>query len=246
MVCWFENKDGDGLSWSGHTIEHSFTGAGPCSGIDVSGNGLLDTVSAATELGEIAWWQTVKYSNYGELTYSILDKGADDLDWGALFWNSVDPLQTTLSVQVRSSDNPDNMGNWSQDITDSYFDLNDIFDDTDRYFQYKVKMLTENVSTSPVLKDISVAYGSDPSPPIIVHTPVTTAPINSSIPIEAEITDTQGIIGARLYYRMAGDANFTYVVMTKSGNDYSATIPPDYVTEHGTEYYIWATDGFPT
>ncbi len=245
IVRWFENVNGD-LSWdgSGHTIEDFFTGAGPCSPIDVNGNGLLDTVSAATELGEIAWWQTVKYSNYGELTSSILDKGSADLDWGALFWNSSDPDQTTLSVQVRSSNDPGNMGSWSQEITDSYFDLNDIFGDTDRYFQYKVKMVTGDVSATPVLKDISVAYGSDPSPPIIDHTPVTTAPINSSIPIEAEITDTQGIIGARLYYRVAGDASFNYVEMTKSGNDYSATIPAGYVTEHGTEYYIWATDGF--
>jgi hypothetical protein len=244
VVRWFENDNGDGLSWSGHTIEHFFTGAGPCSPVDVSGNGLLDTVSAATELGEIAWWQTVKYSNYGELTSSILDKGADDLDWGALFWNSNDPDQTTLSVQVRSSNNPGNMGSWSQEITESYFDLNDIFGDTDRYFQYRVKMLTEDVSASPTLLEISVAYGSDPSPPNIDHTPVTTAPIDTPIPMEATISDTQGIIGARLYYRTAGDADFTYAGMTKSGNTYRATIPADRVTGRGVEYYLWASDGF--
>ncbi|MCX7021737.1 MAG: FG-GAP-like repeat-containing protein [bacterium] len=244
VVRWFENKTGDGLSWSGHTVEDYFTGAGPCSAIDVTGNGLLETVSAATELGEIAWWQTVKYSNYGELTSSILDKGGDNLDWGAIFWNSSDPDQTTLKVQVRSGDNPGNMGSWSQDITDSYFDLNNIFSDTDRYFQYKVMMVTEDVCATPVLKDISIAYGSDSSPPVIHHTPIRTAPIAIAVQIEATVTDTQGVVGARLYYRATGVADFICVSMTKSGDIYKATIPADCVTERGVEYYLWASDGF--
>ncbi len=244
VVRWFENSNGDGSNWTGHTVEDYFTGAGPCSAVDVTGNGILETVSAATDLGEIAWWQTVKYSNYGELTSSILDKGADGLGWGALFWSSSDPDHTTLTVQVRSGDSPGAMGSWSQEITDSYFDLNDIFSDTDRYFQYRVLMVTEDVSLTPLFKDINVAYGSDSSPPVIHHTRVRTAPIDTAIPIESTVSDDEGVVGARLYYRPTGAPDFTCVSLTKSGGMYRYTIPSDCVTERGVEYYLWASDGF--
>ena len=84
---------------------------------------------------------------------------------------------------------------------------------------------------------------SDISPPVIVHTAVTSAYAGDAITITTTITDNVAVQSATLFYRKQGDAAYTTVTMTSSGSSYSAPIPSAAVTTAGVQYYISATDG---
>jgi len=81
--------------------------------------------------------------------------------------------------------------------------------------------------------------------PIIDHTPVTSAPANSSIEISAAVTDsTDRVNSVKLYYRESGYVGYEKVDMQPvSGSDtYKGEIPKNKVTTAGVEYYIMAAD----
>jgi len=83
----------------------------------------------------------------------------------------------------------------------------------------------------------------DTIPPIIEHTPVTSASINSSIVISAVITDNSSNLTIALYYKNVGDEYFNLVLMEKeNGEIYNGTIPPQVMTGV-VYYYIEASDG---
>ena len=69
------------------------------------------------------------------------------------------------------------------------------------------------------------------------------ANINSSIVIEAAVTDASGINRVDLFYRISGFSSFTQIQMTmKSLNNYEGNIPNTSVTANGLEFYIQAED----
>ncbi|MEW6620177.1 MAG: VWA domain-containing protein [bacterium] len=81
--------------------------------------------------------------------------------------------------------------------------------------------------------------------PVIIHTPVSGALINSSVTITAYATDTTDYItSVTLSYRIKGYVLYENVVMTKAGNTYTATIPANKMTFAGVEYYIVAMDNY--
>ena len=89
----------------------------------------------------------------------------------------------------------------------------------------------------------TITVSADTTPPTIVHAAVTSAFAGDAITITATITDNIGVQGATLYYRKKGDATYTNLALSASGNTYSAVIPASAVTTAGVQYYISATDG---
>ena len=85
----------------------------------------------------------------------------------------------------------------------------------------------------------------DNTAPVISHTKVEISKSNVDINITCTATDDVGVDSVTLYYRKVGDANFTSLSMTKSGNTYTATIPALQVTSSGVDYYIEASDARP-
>jgi hypothetical protein len=83
----------------------------------------------------------------------VLDAG-EATALGNLDWTSVEPAGTTLRFQVRSSNDPDSLGEWSEDITVPGC-LPDV---PGRYLQYRALLGTTDPGTSPVLKDITFTY----------------------------------------------------------------------------------------
>ena len=84
-------------------------------------------------------------------------------------------------------------------------------------------------------------------PPLIVHTPVTSAPLNTPVTICADITDnTNNVASATLFYRKSsGMLAYVAVPMNNTvGNTYCATIPDSLITALGTDYFIRAKDDF--
>ena len=94
-----------------------------------------------------------------------------------------------------------------------------------------------NVASAAVL-------APDTTPPVISHTPATTAVPNSSFTFRADVTDNEGVSGVTLHYRQTGTSQFAQVGMTHTTNDrYSVTLPGSVMIAPGVEYFIVATDG---
>ena len=58
-IAWWENLNGDGLSWSKHTIGTNFDWARTVEAADVDEDGDWDVLSVARLGGEIAWWENI-------------------------------------------------------------------------------------------------------------------------------------------------------------------------------------------
>jgi hypothetical protein len=89
----------------------------------------------------------------------------------------------------------------------------------------------------------TITVSADTVAPTITHTAVTSAKAGDQITITATITDNVGVQSATLYYRKTGDASYSTVAMSASGDTYTAVIPASAVTTAGIQYYISATDG---
>ncbi len=94
------------------------------------------------------------------LTSSILDVYQADgsVEWYSLSWICTEPAGTNVSMQVRASDDAEDMGGWSEELEVSGIPLGDYCDSTDRYFQYRVLMDAENVAVSPVFEEVSIGW----------------------------------------------------------------------------------------
>ncbi len=90
--------------------------------------------------------------------------------------------------------------------------------------------------------DIIGSFDEYTEPPTIIHTPITSTPINETLTVPATITGD--VAEARVYYRQGGETNFQYSTMNNdSADEYSGQIPADAITARGLEYYLWASDG---
>lgn len=87
--------------------------------------------------------------------------------------------------------------------------------------------------------------------PVVVHTPVATAPVNAPIRIECTASDvTNQIDKVYLYYQKGKNPSYSYYPSKEmthgSGNTYTGDIPADFVTTEGLRYYIKAKDDLGT
>jgi hypothetical protein len=155
---WYENLDGYGNSWHKYEIGIGCDAVHSLWSIDVDSDGLLSILTSEFFLGEpddwdeIAWWElTGPTPPEGTLTSSVLDAGEDPPAWTDLDWSSETPLGTSITFWVRSSPDYNDMGEWSDEITEPC-DLSEYFDEEDRYIQYKVKLETDYEDVTPVLE----------------------------------------------------------------------------------------------
>ena len=155
-ITWWENTDGSGLNWQEHLIDDNFDGARDVVTADMDGDGDPDIIGVAQEDSDISWWDVTCCVELGELVSSILDIEAG-ADWDSLIWTSDEPTETSLYFQVRSSMDPQYMGNWSIDIT-TPGSLENYLMDGDQYVQYKVFLETTNPGFSPVLEDVTISW----------------------------------------------------------------------------------------
>ncbi len=92
--------------------------------------------------------------------------------------------------------------------------------------------------------NIASAAPIDTIPPVIQHTPISSAPLGLPLQIFADITDNVGVTAATLYYRAIGGATYTSASTVKTtGNRWSANIPGSQVAAPGLQYYITGEDG---
>ena len=111
------------------------------------------------------------------------------------------------------------------------------------YYYYFTVVNTEGREESARSNTASAAP-IDNVEPVLVHTPVESARAGRAVSISAAATDNIAVARVTLHYRKTGDASYrtTDMVATGVNNGYSATIPANYVTAAGVQYYITAED----
>jgi len=152
-ITWWENLDGSGTSWTEHVVDGNFNGAWSVHPEDLNGDGDMDVLGAAVNAHDIAWWDLTPT---GWLESSIYDIQQDP-DWDYLEWNCQTPSGTSVSFQVRASDDHTAMGAWSDTLLIPSL-LQGILADGDQYVQYRVILETSNPNITPVLFDLMLSW----------------------------------------------------------------------------------------
>jgi len=185
-ITWWENVGGSGVSWTEHTVDGNFNGARSVYSTDFNGDGYMDVLGAANLDDDITWWDlTNGYTPDGWLESSILYVQSDP-DWQWVDWTCSTPAGTSVSFQVRASDDYMNMGVWSDTLSDPC-SLEGILIDNDSYFQYRAIVQTSDPNATPIINDVTVSWNpvsiediTEPIPPGITFLPITPNPVAGS------------------------------------------------------------------
>jgi len=164
-IIWWENCIGSDTEWIKHTILDNYGGVNSVFSADFNGDGIADILAGSAQNDVISWWNVVAYSSNGLLESSILDTECSP-QWASMDWSSSEPAGTDLYFQYKTSDDPGNMGSWSDTISVPCY-LSGLLD---RYFQYRVSMETDDPCSTPTLHDVSLNWdpvgievGEDPA-----------------------------------------------------------------------------------
>ena len=148
-----------GTSWDKHVIAEVSVQAFTMSveSADINGDSKTELLAscAGTE-HYIKWWSVSPSESEGNLISSILDV-EESPDWQLIDWTSTGAPGTLVSFQVRSSDDPQSMGPWSDTLLVPC-NLAAYLTDEERYFQYKAILTTSDPDETPVLQDVSIAW----------------------------------------------------------------------------------------
>lgn len=88
-----------------------------------------------------------------------------------------------------------------------------------------------------------IDLGPDTSKPVITHTAITEANINSDLTVRAVVIDDRKVESVKLYYKTKGQEAFKTLDMVNALGNYSVTVTKENLDMLGFEYYIEAFDG---
>jgi hypothetical protein len=157
-VVWWANPGGN-PGWTDYLVTALFDMPSLLDAADMDNDLDLDIVAGTISNNDICWWEVTTFEGAGQLISSILDAGGPS-DWDTFIWTSTNPKNTDVEFFIRSSNDWENMGNWSPPITEPTQDLDDYLQNNDtRYFQYKAQLTSIGAET-PVVHAVTVKrYG---------------------------------------------------------------------------------------
>ena len=162
IIAWWDNSDtSPGMIWVKHTVDRDFAGAVSIYSEDINCDGNMDILGAALSDNDITWWDLNGYYTVGTLESSILeiDWPVDNsIEWGEISWLGEEPSNTELSFLVRASDDPGNLGSWSDTIIVSGTNLAGLLGEYDRYLQYMAILETCDSIITPILDEINITW----------------------------------------------------------------------------------------
>ena len=155
QLVWWENLNGTGLLWQKHIFFRDYFTTGEIAEpTDINNDGVIDIVAL---YGSFCWFSLFEHMPAGSLTSSILDTQQNP-DWGILDWNFSTPSGTSISMKVRSSPVwTMYQSEWS-DFIYQPTSLDGIFNDGDRYIQYRVFLYSNEPKSTPVLEEIVFSW----------------------------------------------------------------------------------------
>ena len=124
---------------------------------DFDGDGKLDLLVAAALDLELRWYD-IDPCGQGRLTSSILDAQGWP-EWESIEWTSVEPEGTDITFQIRGSNDPDEMGAWSDTLTEPG-SLEGHLDSAYRFIQYRVHLQAEPGAPTPYLEQVLIHFSS--------------------------------------------------------------------------------------
>ncbi|UCE26226.1 MAG: T9SS type A sorting domain-containing protein [Candidatus Coatesbacteria bacterium] len=156
-VRWWENRGGSIFTeWSYYRICDSYDTTSGIDTGDIDGNYDFEIVASDILGREISWWDVTEFETDGTLESSILDTEVHPY-WGYISWEPGGlPVNGFTEFFVRSSNDPEDMGEWFQIGDAQNVFLGDYLEDHTRYFQYKVA-LTHGFGT-PAVSEIRVTW----------------------------------------------------------------------------------------
>lgn len=152
-IFWCENLDGIGENWAVHTFAPAINSAWSVHPSDINGDGKNDLVTCMVNENSVTWWDLNEdgYSSDGFLESSILDTDVASPYYQTLTWQSEVPAGTALNLQIRASDDYNDMGDWSEPLYTSPVQVDEVVGNGEKYFQYRVNMETTDPLASPWL-----------------------------------------------------------------------------------------------
>ena len=156
-VAFWENRGTE--EWMKHTITTDFEKPTSVCVSDINGDGFNDVICVSKVSDSIFWWSILEYSPSGFLESSILDSEGES-NWISFCVDHTLLQGTSIFVQFRSSNDWQNMGEWSELLLPSDTTLCGIVQDSTRFFQYRFTFESVNQLKSALVHDISVTYES--------------------------------------------------------------------------------------
>jgi hypothetical protein len=159
-ATWLDNGLSEGQGWSPHMIdfvtEDSYA---RCTG-DFDGDGIPDAAASPASGTELHWWSILGSESEGALISSILHipEPTDWVGWGALTWDDLCTTGANVCFQVRASEDPGQMGEWSDTIWTSGFDLSTILGDQEHYVQYRAILGVYDPLYTAILDQVSLGF----------------------------------------------------------------------------------------
>ena len=152
----YRNMDGTGMEWAVYLLKSGWWFC-DVDVADFNDDGFTDILAGATGGAEVSWHEISGYSS-GWLESSILDVTGYP-EWDSIAWTAEEPSGTDLFFQIKSSNDPENMGVWCDTIFEPG-SLVGYIDSTHRYIQYRVGMTTESRFGTPVLDEVRFYWSS--------------------------------------------------------------------------------------
>jgi len=159
-LSWWENLDGSGTGWSEHGVEQDFSTSETS---DMKAGAIYsdgpDDLVFCSYYDSLSAWNMDLFDGSGWLESSILETEAEPY-WGAIDWSYSAPGSTSIAFQVRSSEDPSSMGQWS-DTLSAPCSLEGILSDGDSYVQYRALLTTSQADTTPTLNEITISWNPE-------------------------------------------------------------------------------------
>ena len=153
LVFFYENIGGTGEYFARRDIDFG-RDTYDVSSADIDNDGIEDVVT--TNNSSTVAWISLEGESSGSLTSSILDMWGYP-EWQDFDWEGARPTGTDMFFQVRGSNDPEEMGEWSGNIYDPG-SLTGYLDSTYRYIQYSVTMESDGPVGSPGLHMVAFYY----------------------------------------------------------------------------------------
>ncbi len=170
-------------------------GANNLDHVDMDQNGIEDLILTNKYTGEIRWYEhKTEYYSSGYLDSSILYLMSDP-GWGNLDWDAETPEGTSVSLQVRATDDYSDLGAWSDTLSEPC-SLQGILDENDSYFQYRAILSTSNPDVTPTLHNVTLNWdplGFEEQGLLETLLPISPNPVSGNVTIRFVLEKTSDV-----------------------------------------------------